>query len=496
MSKSPKLLFIGLDSAEPTLLERWSNEGLLPNIKAFQDSSAWTPIKTPPGFGNGVMWPSLLTGVNAGRHGRYFINQIRSGSYKQFLFSEDNDLKYKPFWDALSKAGKRVAIIDMVRTSLIEGLNGIQVADWTAHDRSGEARSWPPELIKEVEAKFGKDPFQGCSEVKHDRSGEEYKVVRDNMLERIEMKTKMSCDYLKKDDWDLFVTVFADPHDVGHQCWHLHDANDLDHDPDWVKQHGDPVKDIYIAIDKAVGTLLEQVGPETTVVLFTGPGMGPNYTGNFVLEKILRKLEGRPDKFGIPASLIKKLPKAFYRPLSDVNIALMEYERSTRKAFAVVHNHNSGAIRINLAGREPKGKIKPGQELDRYIEGLTKDLMAITDVHTGEPLVDEVIRISDSYHGENLDMLPDLLVVWKRDKPITAVHSPKIGELDGPFRTTRSGDHTPRAVFMVRGEGIETGEKDAVPVENVAPTITSMLGVTLDNIDGEPLEIYKEAALR
>ena len=50
-------------------------------------------------------------------------------------------------------------------------------------------------------------------------------------------------------------------------------------------------------------------------------------------------------------------------------------DRARRKAFAVVHNDISGAIRINMVGREPKGKVKPGAELEAFCAQLTQDLV-------------------------------------------------------------------------------------------------------------------------
>lgn len=76
------MLFIGLDSAEPQLLLEWSRAGALPTLRALLDSGAWGALKGPPGQGNGALWPSLFTGVNPGRHGRYYHRQYRADSLR------------------------------------------------------------------------------------------------------------------------------------------------------------------------------------------------------------------------------------------------------------------------------------------------------------------------------------------------------------------------------------------------------------------------------
>ena len=56
-----KVVFIGLDSADPELLQKWGQDGKLPNIRRLQQSSAWGAPLSPPGLGSGAMWPSLCT---------------------------------------------------------------------------------------------------------------------------------------------------------------------------------------------------------------------------------------------------------------------------------------------------------------------------------------------------------------------------------------------------------------------------------------------------
>src|SRR6185436_19531560 len=50
---------------------------------------------------------------------------------------------------------------------------------------------------------------------------------------------------------------------------------------------GDPLRDVYIALDAAVGRLLEAAGPDTTAVVLCSHGMGPHYDGTHLLEEIL-----------------------------------------------------------------------------------------------------------------------------------------------------------------------------------------------------------------
>jgi predicted AlkP superfamily phosphohydrolase/phosphomutase len=98
------------------------------------------------------------------------------------------------------------------------------------------------------------------------------------MLERAETKSKMSCAYLDQGPWDLFMTVYGEPHDIGHQCWHLHDPSHPLHDPKLRELIGDPIKQTYTQIDSGIGRLVEKAGPEATIIVVGGLGMESGYS--------------------------------------------------------------------------------------------------------------------------------------------------------------------------------------------------------------------------
>ena len=276
MTKPPKVLFIGLDAADPTTLAKGCDEGWLPVLKELRQRSAWAPVKGPRGFGDGAVWPSLFTGVNPGRHGRYFYHQLKLGTYQGVDFTQDTDFGVKSVWEYLSNAGRRLAVIDMVKAPLVKNINGIQLNDWLVHSQEGKTRSSPAQLASNIISHYGSDPFGGTTDIYKQRSAEEFKAFRDAMLDRVQKKTALCEDFLRKDSWDLFMMAFGEYHDISHQCWHFHDPKHTLYDAKWVERYGDPVKDVFIALDSALGRLLEHVGPETTTIVFAGPGMEPN----------------------------------------------------------------------------------------------------------------------------------------------------------------------------------------------------------------------------
>jgi predicted AlkP superfamily phosphohydrolase/phosphomutase len=153
--------------------------------------------------------------------------------------------------------------------------------------------------------------------------------------------------------------------------------------------------------------------------------------------------------------------------------------------FPLPNVSSAGAIRFNLIGRDPKGRISPS-EYDDACADLTDRFLGMSNAETGMPLVKSVIKVHETCSGSALDMLPDLLVVWNRDAPIRSVEIPGVGCLDvserGGYRT---GDHSANCSLVVAGPGIEPGRRSAaLRVEDLAPTIAAQLGQTLDRTDG------------
>jgi predicted AlkP superfamily phosphohydrolase/phosphomutase len=493
MKQCSPVVFIGLDSADPALLLKWEKEGLLPTLSSLRRRSLRGEAILPSGLGTGAMWVSLYSGVSPARHGRYFGRQIEDDAYRVAPF-RPNAVKQEPVWVAASRANKRVAVIDIPVAPLAENLNGIQIKDWGAHDPvSPRVQTCPPSLAEEVTARYGTDAVGSCDRPR--KGAGAYKEFRDRLIERVEKKGQLICDHLQTGGWDLFMAGFGDSHCVAHQAWHLHDPGHPLHDPEFAKTFGDPVQDVYIALDRAVGRILECVSPATTFILFSGSGMGPNYTGNHLLDEALRRLEGIPATQEHRAIQAVKqvyrrvLPdnvRSWLGPLGDrVDELSLAGDRARRMFYSLPHNDLSGAIRFNVVGREPNGRVKRGDEYDALCVALRRDLMELRNPDTGKPAVTDVLKTSDLYSGKYLDELPDLLVLWNRDQAITAIASEKTGEIRGVRMSKRTGDHVHTGAFFASGPGIDAGDlAQPVPVESFAPTIAALLGVALPDVDG------------
>jgi len=70
-SNRPKLVILGFDGMDPDLLEKWMEEGQLPNIAKLADQGEFRTLETTHSPESPTAWASFATGVNAGKHNIY-----------------------------------------------------------------------------------------------------------------------------------------------------------------------------------------------------------------------------------------------------------------------------------------------------------------------------------------------------------------------------------------------------------------------------------------
>jgi predicted AlkP superfamily phosphohydrolase/phosphomutase len=500
VTSRPRVLFVGLDAMDPDLLRAWAEEGALPALARLLREGASAPTRNPPGLYIGALWPTFFTATSPVRHGRYCFEQWVPGTYRTRRVSPE-DVAEPPFWVALGEAGRRACVVDVPHAEVRAPKDGVHLADWGTHDAQPAGfRGAPKEVVDRVLSEFGRDPVGPC-DARRTTAGE-VAAFRDRLVERVATKARLARRLLAEGPWDLFAVVFGDSHCAGHQLWHVHDAGHARHDPEVVRALGDPLKDVYRALDAAVATLLEDAGPSATTFVLASHGMGPHHDGNRVVEEVLRRIDAT-HRGGRAPALSARLARLLDRPrLHRLDRRLcgrlrIPRSRSHGRAFVVPNNDEWVALRANVVGREPHGRVAP-EDLDAYLATLAADLRQVVDADTGEPVFREVLRTSEVYPaGPRAGALPDLLLAWSRRKALSAVESPKIGRVEGKYRGPRTGDHRPEGLLVARGPGIAPGRLPPVAVEDVAPTLCARLRVALPRVDGRPVPAFlsREPAL-
>lgn len=477
---------------------KFAAAGAMPNVAKLLASAPHTVVKNPVGFVVGGIWPSFRTGRWPGRHGRHCYVQLEVGTY-DFVPVAPADIDGTHFWVDVAAADKRILAMDMPFSVAVPEAGGVQILDWGSHDRRVAYATVPePEGAAILEA-HGEHPVKPkCDDFAR---AERWEELRDGLVRGAATHADILLDEVARGDFDLIATVFGESHCAGHQLWKIHDTAYVDHDAQLRAELGDAFVDVYSALDAQLGRLLDAL-PDALVYLHMSHGMGAHHDGDHLLAEILRRLDDPGARTGVRERLgrLAHRAKGLVRPLvphryrraayqrrrSGVADRIVE-DRRTRRFFHHPNNTMYSGIRINLEGREPEGKVSRA-ELDDTVSWLRAELESLVDPATGRELVTAVLRVSDLYDGPHLDELPDLVVDWNRDAPISKASSPTIGTVTGRYASTRSGDHRLDGHLFVTGpgsEGIDLGE--SVDLVDIAPTIAGHFGVTLDDIDGRPI---------
>jgi len=290
----PKVLLLAMDAGNSRLIQDWAADGTLPNIRSLLSRGLVGQTASLAEFFVGATWPSFYTGVTPAKHGIHSLVQLTPGTYQLHRCFTGEGIRRKPFWHYLSQAGRKLAIFDIPLSGISRGLNGIQLVEWGSHDAYYGFCAWPAGLKEEVIGKFGRYPLEGSCD-SHGRSPQDFVRFKDALVGGVRKKAELTGHYLKQAGWDFFAQVFTESHCVGHQCWHLHDPAHPGFDPRTAEITGDPIKDVYAAIDRAFGELLSLTGRDTIVILLAAHGMNYMYGSHFLLPEILIRLE-RPSR--------------------------------------------------------------------------------------------------------------------------------------------------------------------------------------------------------
>jgi predicted AlkP superfamily phosphohydrolase/phosphomutase len=490
-----KLLLIGLDAADADLVQRWTDDGTLPNLASLRRDGTWGRLSTAARYLTGAPWPTFYTGRPPSDHGIYHDFQWRH-ERMEFAAPAGDWLPVRPFWRVM-RGNVEAVVHDVPMTPGTEPFPGVEVTGWGSHDKLVPPGSHPPELLEEIVRRYGESPIRvdeyGWASLAHLRE-------LHSELMSLTLRSAALARWLLERPWNLGIVVFGALHRGGHRFW---DRSSVDGEvpAELSAWYDGALRELYRTADRAVGDLIAAAG-NATVFVFALHGMQVNSARIDLLDEMLtRALHGptavRP-KAGVLRRLGEAMPLAMRRALTNSVPAGLKNRIMTRwttggvnweqtQAFTLRADLN-GYIRLNLRGREPRG-IVPPEEAEGLTARITQGLSSFRDAATGEPLIEEICRSTDVFPGgERSDRLPDLIVRWSASSGAQheAIVSASLGRIlrstPGRIPNGRSGNHAPSGFVIARGPGIAPGARleAGADILDLAPTALARLGVSTD----------------
>ncbi|MDZ4675864.1 MAG: alkaline phosphatase family protein, partial [Gemmatimonadota bacterium] len=217
-----RVLILGVDAVDPQLLGRWMADGTLPHLARAAARGSSGEVRSVAGFFVGSTWPSFQSGLSPAGHGVHYLAAIQPGSYALANPYHTNGVHGEPFWATLSRAGHRVAVLDVPLSQLDPTLNGVQLVEWGGHDSIFGFQAHPPELEAAVLQRFGAHP-QGPICDGHRQNAADWEAFTERLIQGAKRRAELTRHFLAEEDWDCLIQVFTEAHCAGHQAWHLHD---------------------------------------------------------------------------------------------------------------------------------------------------------------------------------------------------------------------------------------------------------------------------------
>jgi predicted AlkP superfamily phosphohydrolase/phosphomutase len=512
MDKPRRVLLIALDAAEPELVERWTADGSLPNLRKLRKIGVYGRLASSAKWLTGSPWPTFFTGRSPADHGVYQFLQWRADEMQARRPTADW-LPVQPFWREFGRHGRRAITLDIPQTYSPEPFNGIEITGWASHDTLAPPGAYPAAIMDWVRREIGPSPLG--PETHRLQAPSELLSLRDGLRTAAERVGTLAQRLMIEHAWDFFAVSFGAVHRAGHKLW---DLSCVAGAPSEDEAHalGSALKDVYVECDRAIGRLVETAGPDATLLVCSLHGMGPNTSRVPILATMLaRILSGCP--VDTPQSMLRGIRQALpsvWRSELKSKLPLAVQDRLT--SFWRVHGVNwqttqahaltadqHGYIRVNCAGREAKGVVEPGLPFDSLCQRIIVGLHSFVDEDTGDPVVTEVGRSEQLYpNGCRRHLLPDLIVRWaespaSRHRAVRSPHFGRIGwPLPGKHPDARSGNHRPEGFLLAVGPSLPNkGRLPTADIIDLAPTIRSLLHLPPEpELAGLPVAALQQAA--
>lgn len=500
--KRRRVMVIGLDGATFDLIRPWAQEGKLPTFRNLMEEGCWGELtSTIPPF-TAPAWCSFATGKNPGKHGMYDFAGRKKGSYEMVPLNASS-LKASTIWEILSEYGKRVGVLNVPMTYPPPRVNGLLVTGMLTPPNAANF-TYPPELSRELlEAVPGYAIWPEGVFHPMGRESEFLGVVQ----ELTDMRFAATRYLMDRVDWDFFMVVFRAPDLVQHWLWKHMESKD--------SQLAEGIYQVYKKLDAILASLLEIIPRETTLVLMSDHGAGPLDTyihvNTWLLQEGYLKIKpGLVPKVKSGLFHLGLTPRRVYQVLmqsrlkKSVGSTVRQKKGQVRALLDRVFLSfkdvdwpntwaysygNVGPIYLNVKGREPMGRVQPGQEYEQLRQEIAGKLMELREPESGLSLVERVYKKEELYKGPALEDAPDLFFMPRdlRHQAFGLLQFTSNKWLEPSF--DRSGGHRMNGILMFWGEGVKKGTLSGANMTDIAPTLLAILQTPIPtDMDGRVLQ--------
>lgn len=227
-------------------------------------------------------------------------------------------------------------------------------------------------------------------------------VYLDDLLENWDNKADIVVDQMKRDDWQLFSTVFQGTDHVSHMFWRLIDPEHPMYDPVLAEQYGDSILKVYQRADDLVGRVMNEIMRDGDNLIVMSDHGFQTWRKCVNLNRWLEDNGYLARNRNLLGSIMPSAVGELFDPSSQF---FQWVDWSGTQAYAL----GLGQIYLNLDGREAQG-IVTDAEKSALIDEIIAGLLTMTDPETGERVILNAYRGDVIYHGDSMEYAPDIVV--------------------------------------------------------------------------------------
>ncbi|MBV9708345.1 MAG: alkaline phosphatase family protein [Chloroflexi bacterium] len=407
MSVSPRLVIIGLDCAEPSLVfEQWRAD--LPNLARLMQQGTYGLLESCIPAITVPAWSCMMSGRDPGELGIYGFRNRTDRGYQRLSIADSRSVRVPRLWDILSATDWRVAVLSVPGTFPPRPVNGALVSCFLTPSTQVEY-TYPPALAQQI-ASWVSDYLL---DVPHFRSEDKERVLHDIYI-LCDQRFTVAEHLLTHYEPDMLMLVEMGVDRIHHALWKQMDPRHPKYVPN-APLH-EAIHDYYCHVDKRIGELLQHCGTETTVLVVSDHGARPLMGGVCINEWL--QAEGYLTLRQQPCTASRLEPDFI--------------DWAHTKAWG--EGGYYGRIFMNVGGREPEGCIPLG-DYQRERNTLAERLRAMPGPD-GQALGNRVFTPQQLYRSVR-GIPPDLIVYF--------------------------GDLAWRSVGTVGGNELYTAENDTGP---------------------------------
>ena len=493
MSAPPRLLAIVMHGSGRYYLEPLFAAQRLPRLKALAAQGHERYFRTELPIAAGA-WVTLLTGRSVSSHGVIDDIDRDARSYDGLAGRRVSSDTYREqsVQTVMSKAGLRVASVYLPMTNPPWPINGVMISGFPLPDER-RPPTYPPELSDRL------PPFSETKllSLRYDSRAEIDAYLKFN-LGRIETVTRDACT---SGEFDIVLGCLPTPDLAHHYFWRPTHAVALEH-----------IYAQYEDVDRVIGRLVDAVGDDTTVVVFSDHGGRLAPSRVFGVNRWLADegyLAPKRSAFAGASAVALTNRVANWAKTQRINHAIASRVRGRVRRGVSAMTHNTAfvdwsatraygldficpivGVEVNLRGRQSRGIVAPS-DYEPLRDRLIERLDALTDPETGARIVQRVCRREAMFAGPHIDRFPDVIGVLADDYDVKGhldvpMVGPNLGQSDYPYM----GYHGYDGYFCARAAGVLPGASNELArMIDIAPTLLTLAGVEPPSfMEGQPFD--------